>query len=131
MLAHLAVEFQAVGLEPQADVFQRQDNLVLEPLDAQAERTRDVFDAAGQRRVDVLRKSRQGLGQFGGALLQCFSDFGRLGVHALREFASAFAEGASRVQRIARQRLRQRAATLAKTVLDAREQGVEHSQDTG
>ena len=75
VIAHLVLEFRPVGVEPLTEVLHRRDDLVLEPFDADAERTGDVLDAASQRRVDVLGERRQRLRQLAGALLQASRRF--------------------------------------------------------
>ena len=67
--------------------------------------------------------------QLPGSLLQRLGDLCRLGVHALGDFATAFAERASGFERVSGQRLRQRASALRKAVLDAGEQGLERRRN--
>ncbi len=110
-----------------AHLLQRRNDLVLEPLHADAEGARDVLHSAGQRRIDVLRQSRDGLRQFARPLLQRLADLRRLGVHALNDLATAFAERARDFERVARKRLRKRAAALGEAFLDAGEQSLERA----
>ena len=128
VLAHLVFELRTAGFEPLAHLLQRRDDLVLEPLHADAEGARDVFHAARQSCVDVLRQRRDGLRQFPGPLLQGLADLRRLGVHALHDLATAFAERAGDFERVARQRLRQGPAALREAFLDAGEQAVERAR---
>src|SRR5208282_2628107 len=127
MLAHLVLELRTAGFEPLAHLLQRRNDLVLEPVYANAEGARDVLHMAGQGRVDVLRQRRDGLRQFARPLLQRLADLRRLGVQALNELATAFAERARDFERVARQRLRQRPAALSEAFLDADEQALERA----
>ncbi len=127
VLAHLLLELRTARVEPLAHFLQRRNDLVLEAVHAGAERARDVFHTAGQRRVDVLRQRRDRLRQFARPLLQRLADLRRLGVHALNELATAFAERARDFERVAGQRFRQRAGALSEAFLDAGEQAFERA----
>ena len=129
VFADAALEVDPVGVETLADVLQRRDDLVLELLDARAERTRRGLDLASQRRVDRVGEAGQRLGQRSDALLQRLADFGRLRVQAAHQLASAFAERPCGFERIAGERFRNRAAALRKAVVDPPDQGFERAGD--
>jgi hypothetical protein len=73
--AHLVFQLGPARVEAPAQVLHRRDDLLLELVDAHAERPRDVFDAAGQGRIDVSGYSRQRLRQLFCPPLQRLADF--------------------------------------------------------
>ena len=75
VLAHLVLQIGPAQVEAPAEVLHRRDDLLLELVDAHSERSRDVFDAAGQGCIDVSGDSRQRLRQLLCSPLQRFADF--------------------------------------------------------
>jgi hypothetical protein len=63
------------------------------------------------------------------ALLQRLADFRRFGAHALRDLATAVAEGSGGFEGVAGERFRQCAAALRERVFDPRQQAFERRRD--
>ncbi len=99
--------------------------MLLELLDADAERSGNVLNAPGERRVDVPGERRKSLCEFVGPGLQRLTDLNGLGADALRDFASAVAERSGGLEGVARQRFRQRPAALGKPFFNPRQQNFE------
>ena len=129
VLADPRLELRSIGVEALADVLQRRDDLILEPLDVGAERPGHVFDASRQRGVDVRGEPGQAFGQRIDAVLQGLADLGRLGVQPLNDLATAFAEHAGGFEGVARQHFRHRAAAQREALVDAVKQGFDRAGD--
>ena len=112
-------------VEAPAQVLHRRDDLLLELIDAHSERARDVFDAAGQGRIDVPGDGRQRLRQLVRPPLQRLADLRRFGAHALRDLAPAVAERLGGFEGGAGKGFGQRPAALRERVFDPRQQALE------
>ena len=76
MIADLVLELRPARFESPAQILHRCDDLVLELIDTDAERSGDFFDPARQRSIHVAGHRRERLRQLVGSPLQGFADFG-------------------------------------------------------
>ncbi len=129
VIAHLVFQLRPVRVEAPVEILHRRDDLLLELVDACAERLGDLLDPAGQRRIDVSGDRRQRLRQLVGAFLQRLADFRRFGAHAFGDLATAVTERSGGFKGVAGERFRQRAAALGERVFDPRQQAFERRRD--